>query len=88
MNRSGQCEGTTNVRRIGKSSDPDHPFHPCDDIDSDDPVIEALLDSSSSNKSSSEPDYDPAYPYRDPFTACDPDGSQRRVASRSSNIQL
>eukprot|EP00965_Chrysotila_dentata_P188342 6172687-Pleurochrysis_carterae.AAC.1 len=37
MNRPGQCEGTTNVRRIGNSSDPDHPFHPCDDIDSDDP---------------------------------------------------
>eukprot|EP00965_Chrysotila_dentata_P184107 6078923-Pleurochrysis_carterae.AAC.1 len=35
--------------RITKTSDPDHPFHPCDDIDSDDPMIEALLDSSSSN---------------------------------------
>eukprot|EP00965_Chrysotila_dentata_P021404 708741-Pleurochrysis_carterae.AAC.1 len=37
------------VRRITKTSDPDHPFHPCDDVNSDDPMIEALLDSSSSN---------------------------------------
>eukprot|EP00965_Chrysotila_dentata_P145512 4806341-Pleurochrysis_carterae.AAC.1 len=79
MNRTGQRDETVNARRIGKSSDPDHPFQPCDDIDSDDPVIEAMLDSSSSGKRSSEPDYDPAYPYRDPYIACGPDGSQTRV---------
>eukprot|EP00965_Chrysotila_dentata_P144355 4768587-Pleurochrysis_carterae.AAC.3 len=71
MNRVAQSSEVWGARRIGKSSDPDHPFHPCDDVDSDDPVIEALLDSSSSQDRSctkcSELDYDPAYPYRDPF---------------------
>eukprot|EP00965_Chrysotila_dentata_P053021 1759152-Pleurochrysis_carterae.AAC.1 len=70
MNREGRSEDATGVRRIGKSSDPDHPFHPCDDIDSDDAAIEALLDSSSGKTSdetrASEPDYDPEYPYHDP----------------------
>eukprot|EP00965_Chrysotila_dentata_P182005 6009781-Pleurochrysis_carterae.AAC.1 len=42
-----QNTGESQVRRIGKSSDPDHPFHPCDDVDLDDAAIEALLDSSS-----------------------------------------
>eukprot|EP00965_Chrysotila_dentata_P101100 3338860-Pleurochrysis_carterae.AAC.1 len=54
MNRTGHCNEATGVRRIGKSSDPDHPFHPCDDIDSDDPIIEAMLDSSPSSKHSSD----------------------------------
>eukprot|EP00965_Chrysotila_dentata_P116219 3841953-Pleurochrysis_carterae.AAC.1 len=71
MNRAEQQAGGANVRRITKTSDPDHPFHPCDDVDSDDPAIEALLDSSSSQAQSStrssEIDYDPAYPYRDPY---------------------
>eukprot|EP00965_Chrysotila_dentata_P098150 3245427-Pleurochrysis_carterae.AAC.1 len=70
MNRAGQSDETTGVRRITKTSDPDHPFHPCDDIDSDDPVLEAMLysssDSAHSSAHSSESDYDPAYPYRDP----------------------
>eukprot|EP00965_Chrysotila_dentata_P065839 2180950-Pleurochrysis_carterae.AAC.1 len=88
MNRPGQCDETTTVRRVGKSSDPDHPFHPCDDVDSDDPIIEAMLDSSTSSKPSSEADYDPAYPYLDPYTACGPDGSRRHVASRSKDVQL
>eukprot|EP00965_Chrysotila_dentata_P158234 5227375-Pleurochrysis_carterae.AAC.1 len=59
--------GAAPTRRIGKSSDPDHPFHPCDDIDSDDAAIEALLDSSSGDTQESELDYDPDDPYRDPF---------------------
>eukprot|EP00965_Chrysotila_dentata_P105996 3500258-Pleurochrysis_carterae.AAC.1 len=74
MNHAEQTQDGAHVRRIGKSSDPDHPFHPCDDVDSDDPAIEALLDSSpsrsqsSSHTRSSEVDYDPAYPYLDPYT--------------------
>eukprot|EP00965_Chrysotila_dentata_P064376 2133270-Pleurochrysis_carterae.AAC.1 len=63
MNRTEQYSGGASVRRITKTSDPDHPFHPCDDVDSDDPMIEALLDSSSnqdqSSTKSSELDYDP-----------------------------
>eukprot|EP00965_Chrysotila_dentata_P149642 4941287-Pleurochrysis_carterae.AAC.3 len=68
MNLAEQSQGAACARRIGKSSDPDHPFHPCDDVDSDDPAIEALLDSSSNHTQSSshtrdsEIDYDPAYP--------------------------
>eukprot|EP00965_Chrysotila_dentata_P075408 2490361-Pleurochrysis_carterae.AAC.1 len=67
MNHYGASGGATSVRRVGKSSDPDHPFHPCDDVDSDDAEIEALLDSSSRGTRSEELDYDPTDPYRDPF---------------------
>eukprot|EP00965_Chrysotila_dentata_P166302 5490375-Pleurochrysis_carterae.AAC.1 len=67
MNRTGLSSETPGARRIGKSCDPDHPFHPYDDVDSDDAAIEALLDSppSSEHESdrSAESDYDPAYPY-------------------------
>eukprot|EP00965_Chrysotila_dentata_P155225 5128597-Pleurochrysis_carterae.AAC.1 len=76
MNRVVQPTEDKGVRRIGKSSDPDHPFHPCDDVNSDDPVIEAMLESSSSpeqsSTKSSEIDYDPAYPYRDPYERVSP----------------
>eukprot|EP00965_Chrysotila_dentata_P165331 5459370-Pleurochrysis_carterae.AAC.1 len=37
MNHADRSQGGAHVRRIGKSSNPDHPFHPCDDVDSDDP---------------------------------------------------
>eukprot|EP00965_Chrysotila_dentata_P039794 1321948-Pleurochrysis_carterae.AAC.1 len=53
MNHAEQGLGAGCARRIGKSSDPDHPFHPCDNVDSDDPVVEALLDSSSNHTRSS-----------------------------------
>eukprot|EP00965_Chrysotila_dentata_P036940 1229055-Pleurochrysis_carterae.AAC.1 len=74
MKHTEQCIGAACTRRIGKSSDPDQPFHPCDDVDSDDPAIEALLESSSNHTQSSgrtrssDIDYDPAYPYLDPYT--------------------
>eukprot|EP00965_Chrysotila_dentata_P044489 1479212-Pleurochrysis_carterae.AAC.1 len=58
-----QNPGESQVRRIGKSSDPDHPFHPCDDVDSDDAAIEALLDSPSGDTQESELDYDPDDPF-------------------------
>eukprot|EP00965_Chrysotila_dentata_P168861 5576060-Pleurochrysis_carterae.AAC.1 len=54
MNHIEQSQGAACARRIGKSSDPDHPFHPCDDVDSDDPAIEALLESSSNHTQSSD----------------------------------
>eukprot|EP00965_Chrysotila_dentata_P091069 3007028-Pleurochrysis_carterae.AAC.2 len=57
MNRVGQNVEAMGARRIGKSSDPDHPFHPCDDVDSDDAAIEALLDSSSRDTRGTELDY-------------------------------
>eukprot|EP00965_Chrysotila_dentata_P140537 4647058-Pleurochrysis_carterae.AAC.1 len=76
------------TKRITKTSDADHPFHPCDDIDSDDLLIEPLLDSSSSNSRdenesrSSEQDYDPAYPFRDPFDSAEAEAAWRaRVAA-------
>eukprot|EP00965_Chrysotila_dentata_P147418 4866551-Pleurochrysis_carterae.AAC.1 len=77
MNHAGQSQEGSRTRRIGKSCDPDHQFHPCDDVDSDDPAIEALLESSSNHTQSShthgsEIDYDPAYPYMDPFTRVSP----------------
>eukprot|EP00965_Chrysotila_dentata_P031363 1045466-Pleurochrysis_carterae.AAC.1 len=88
MNLAERGQGAACVRRIGKSSDPDHPFHPCDDVDSDDAAIEALLDSSSSHTQSStrtrspELDYDPAYPYLDPHTRVSPSAARRATASQ------
>eukprot|EP00965_Chrysotila_dentata_P247811 6207975-Pleurochrysis_carterae.AAC.1 len=91
MNLAERSQGATCARRIGKSSDPDHPFHPYDDVDSDDAAIEALLDSSSnhtqssSRTHSSELDYDPAYPYIDPGIRVSPSGARRPVVSRSAD---
>eukprot|EP00965_Chrysotila_dentata_P184784 6100477-Pleurochrysis_carterae.AAC.1 len=87
MNHAGQSQDGSRARRIGKSSDPDHPFHPCDDVDSDDPAIEALLDSSSSHSQSShtrssEIDFDPAYPYLDPYTRVSPPTARRVPVSQ------
>eukprot|EP00965_Chrysotila_dentata_P063346 2099621-Pleurochrysis_carterae.AAC.1 len=87
MNHVEQRQDGSRTQRIGKSSDPDHPFHPCDDVDSDDPAIEALLDSSSnhsqsSHSRSSEIDYDPAYPYIDPYTRVSPSAARRASASQ------
>eukprot|EP00965_Chrysotila_dentata_P251918 6210359-Pleurochrysis_carterae.AAC.1 len=73
MNHHGTSNGAEGVRRIGKSSDPDHPFHPYDDVDSDDAAIEALLDSSSGSTPESTQseelghEHDPMYPYHDAF---------------------
>eukprot|EP00965_Chrysotila_dentata_P092173 3042761-Pleurochrysis_carterae.AAC.1 len=91
MNHAEQNQEGAHVRRIGKSSYPDHPFHPCDDVDSGDPVIEALLDSSSSRSQSSgrtqssEIDYDPAYPYMDPHTRVSPSAARRAATPRPAN---
>eukprot|EP00965_Chrysotila_dentata_P058933 1956450-Pleurochrysis_carterae.AAC.2 len=41
MSHNGAGVGATSARRVGKSSDPDHPFHPCAHVDSDDAAIEA-----------------------------------------------
>eukprot|EP00965_Chrysotila_dentata_P133055 4399469-Pleurochrysis_carterae.AAC.4 len=62
-----QQEGATAVRHIGKSSDPNHPFHHCDDIDSDDAAIKAILDSASDDSHGNTLDFDPSDPNCDPF---------------------
>eukprot|EP00965_Chrysotila_dentata_P203489 6181750-Pleurochrysis_carterae.AAC.3 len=84
MNHGGQRAGALGVRRVGKSSDLDHPFHPCEDVDSNDAAIEALLDSSSGDTQNTDRDHDPNDPYRDPLAAVDPDKSACAAASNSS----
>eukprot|EP00965_Chrysotila_dentata_P165155 5453268-Pleurochrysis_carterae.AAC.3 len=79
MNLGGSNAQASVTRRIGKSSDPNHPFHPCDDVDSDDSAIEALLESSSTDTKTSELDYDPDDPYRDPFAPFNPTESRRAM---------
>eukprot|EP00965_Chrysotila_dentata_P157819 5213851-Pleurochrysis_carterae.AAC.1 len=79
-----QNEDGTNVRRIGKSSDPDHPFHPCDDIDSDDAAIQALLDSSSGHTQESELEYDPTDPCCDPFATAESNATAHATATNAS----